>query len=66
VSGLEAWFVQDATRQLPATVAVSYWTGQRWMPVSLPPVTLASPTTISFEAETTPAIRLDMTSVKAG
>jgi beta-galactosidase len=66
LSGLKADFIVDASRQLPAAIAVSYWDGRRWVPVSHPQVTWATAsnqsTTIAFDAVRTTAIRLDMTS----
>jgi beta-galactosidase len=62
LSSMKVAFIQDATRQLPATVAVSYWNGRRWVPAGHQQVAAGAPTTISFDAVRTTAIRLDMTS----
>jgi beta-galactosidase len=59
-------FTIDATHSLPATVAVSYWDGDRWTPVTHPAVTWATatdaPTVITFSLLHTASLRLDLTS----
>jgi beta-galactosidase len=61
-----AYFTTDATHELPATLAVRYWDGRRFVPVGHPHIDWAGasnqPTTISFDRVTTTRIRLDMTS----
>jgi beta-galactosidase len=72
VSSLRPTYVVDATRALPAAVAVRYWNGGAWAAVSNPHVALASasgePSEITFDPVSTTKLRLDMTSAhpKAG
>jgi beta-galactosidase len=61
-----ATFTTDASRALPAAIAVSSWDGRRWVPVANPRIAWATasnePTTITFDPVTTTRIRLDLTS----
>jgi beta-galactosidase len=66
VGSLSATFTVDATHSLPATVAVSYWDRDRWIPVPHPEVAWATasdtPTVITFTPVHTTSLRLEMTS----
>jgi beta-galactosidase len=66
VDEIDASFIVDANDQLPADVVVSYWDGDRWVPVSGQHVTFASASnaasTITFDPVTTTKLKLDMTS----
>ncbi|MFC4035710.1 glycoside hydrolase family 2 TIM barrel-domain containing protein [Streptomyces polygonati] len=66
VSTLSVTFTVDATHSLPATIAVSYLDGDRWVPVRKPVITWATatgtPTVITFSGVHTAAVRLDLTS----
>ena len=72
VGTVRASFLADATRAVPADVAVKYWDGGRWVAVSNQHVTPAGasgePTEITFDPVSTTSLRLDMTSAhpKAG
>jgi beta-galactosidase len=72
VGTVRASFIADATRALPADIAVKYWDGGAWVAVSNQHVTPASasgePTEITFDPVSTTRLRLDMTSAhpKAG
>jgi beta-galactosidase len=72
VGSVRASFLADATRAVPADVAVKYWDGGRWVAVSNQHVTPAGasgePTEITFDPVSTTSLRLDMTSAhpKAG
>jgi beta-galactosidase len=61
-----AYFTTSTTRTLPASVAVSYWDGTGWAPVSDPNVTFATgsnePSTITFDPVATTKLKLEMTS----
>jgi beta-galactosidase len=63
---IDVFFTVDAHNQLPAAVAVSYWDGFAWVPVSDQHVRFASasdaPSTITFQPVSTTKIKLDMTS----
>jgi hypothetical protein len=65
-SGLSAYFTTNANNQLPASVAVSYWTGADWKPVSNLQTTWATasnqPSAITFDPISTTKVKLDMTS----
>jgi beta-galactosidase len=66
VDSVRAAFTIDATRALPADIAVRYWDGTRWVAVSNPHVALATasgePTVITFDPVSTTRLRLDLTS----
>jgi beta-galactosidase len=66
VSQATAFFTLDTARALPATIDVSYWNGQAFVPVSHPVITWATasnqPTTITFDPVESTRIRLDLTS----
>jgi beta-galactosidase len=70
VSEIDASFIVDANDQPPAAIAVSYWNGTGWVPVSGQKVTFASgsntPSTITFDPVTTTKVKLDMTSATPG
>jgi hypothetical protein len=72
VGTVRASLIADATRALPADIAVKYWDGGTWVAVSDQHVTPASasgePTEIMFDPVSTTRLRLDMTSAhpKAG
>jgi beta-galactosidase len=72
VGTVRASFIADATRALPADIAVKYWDAGAWVAVSNQHVTPASasgePTEITFDPVSTTRLRLDMTSAhpKAG
>ncbi|WP_329133294.1 DUF4982 domain-containing protein [Streptomyces sp. NBC_01476] len=59
-------FTVDATHSLPATVTVSFWDRDRWVPVKHPAITWATatdaPTVITFSPVHTASLRLDLTS----
>jgi beta-galactosidase len=61
-----ATFTTDASRSLPAAIAVSAWNGRAWVPVGHPLIAWQTasnqPTTITFDPVTTTRIRLDLTS----
>jgi hypothetical protein len=65
-SKLVAHFTTSTTRSLPASVAVSYWNGTDWVPVSNAAVTWATasnePSTITFDPVVASKVRLDMVS----
>ncbi|WNI16248.1 glycoside hydrolase family 2 TIM barrel-domain containing protein [Actinacidiphila sp. ITFR-21] len=66
ISTVSVTFTIDATHSLPATIAVSYRDGDRYVPVRKPVITWAtasgSPTTIAFTGVHTSGVRLDLTS----
>jgi beta-galactosidase len=72
VSSVRAAFTIDATHALPADIAVRYWDGSHWAPVSNPHVERATasgqPTVVTFDPISTTRLRLDLTSAhpKAG
>ena len=70
LSRVDAYFTTDANDELPATVAVSYWNGTDWVPVTGQHVSFAgtsdAPSTIMFDPVTATALRLDMTSRSPG
>jgi beta-galactosidase len=72
VASVRAAFTIDATRALPADIAVRYWDGSRWVPVGNPHVEPATasgqPTVVTFDPVSTTRLRLDLTSAhpKAG
>jgi beta-galactosidase len=70
LGSLTAYFTTDAKHELPATIAVSYWDGQRFVPATGVHVDWAGasnqPTTIAFDSVRTSAIRLEMTSRDPG
>jgi hypothetical protein len=61
-----AYFTTSPTRPLPASVAVSYWDGTDWAPVSNPDITFATgsnqPSAITFDPVATTKLKLEMTS----
>jgi beta-galactosidase len=63
-------FTVDATHSLPATVTVSHWDGDRFVPARDQAVSWASasggPTVITFARLHTDRIRLDLTSARPG
>ncbi|HEV2782782.1 MAG TPA: glycoside hydrolase family 2 TIM barrel-domain containing protein [Actinophytocola sp.] len=63
---LSAYFTLDATRTLPASITVSYWDGDSFVPATNQRITWATesnqPTVIAFDAVQSRLIRLDMTS----
>jgi hypothetical protein len=63
---VDAYFTTDANTQLPATIAVSYWNGLAWVPVTAQHVSFATgsdqPTKITFDPISTAKVKLDMTS----
>jgi beta-galactosidase len=67
---VEVSFTLDATHTLPASVAVSYWDGDRFAAVRNQAVTWATtsdaPTVIAFDQVTGSGIRLDLTSAHPG
>jgi beta-galactosidase len=66
LSEIDALFITDANDQLPASIKVSYWDGQAWVPVGNQSVTFATasnaPTAITFSPVNTTQLKLDMTS----
>jgi beta-galactosidase len=60
------YFVISANRAIPSAIAVSFWDGTKWVPVSHQQTEFATataqPTTITFDAVSTTRIRLDLTS----
>jgi beta-galactosidase len=66
VSQATALFTIDTARMLPATIAVSYWNGRAFVPVTNPVITWATasnqPTTITFDPVRSTRIKLDLTS----
>ncbi|WP_329459519.1 glycoside hydrolase family 2 TIM barrel-domain containing protein [Streptomyces sp. NBC_01497] len=70
VRGLSVNFTVDGTHALPATLAVSYWDGDRWSPVKHPAITWATgsdaPTVVTFTPVRTVSVRLDLTSAAPG
>jgi beta-galactosidase len=70
VSTATAYFTISATRMLPATIAVSYWDGRRFVPVGHPTISWATtsnqPTTITFDPVRSNRIRLELTSRAPG
>ncbi|WP_405720583.1 DUF4982 domain-containing protein [Streptomyces sp. NBC_01537] len=67
---VEVSFIVDATHTLPASIAASYWDGDRYVPVKNPAVSWAtasgSPTVLTFAPLTTARLRLDLTSAHPG
>lgn len=64
-----AYFVTDATHVLPSKIDVSVRAGSGWVPathVKVTPGTAGGPATISFDAETSSVVKLDMTSPAPG
>jgi beta-galactosidase len=65
-----AYFTTSAVLALPATIAVSYWDGRRFVPVrslSIDRATASNqPTTLTFDAVHSDRVRLDMTSPAPG
>ncbi|MFI1096114.1 glycoside hydrolase family 2 TIM barrel-domain containing protein [Streptomyces sp. NPDC020917] len=63
-------FTVDATHALPASVTVSYWDRDRWVPVAGQDVAWATgsdaPTVITFTGVHTDRVRLDMVSAAPG
>jgi beta-galactosidase len=70
VGNVQAYFTTDAARALPATIAVSYWDGRRFVPVRDARIEWATgsnqPTRVTFAPVRTSQIRLDMTSRAPG
>jgi len=70
LQSVTAYFTTDAAHALPATVAVRYWNGRRWVPAPNVHVDWATasnqPTTIAFDPVRTSKVRLDMTSRAPG
>jgi beta-galactosidase len=65
-----ASFTTNSTLTLPASIAVSYWDGHRFVPVQNLQISWATasnqPTTLTFDPVTSSAVRLDMTSPSPG
>jgi beta-galactosidase len=63
-------FTTDGSRALPASVSVSYWDGDSWVPVTGLTITWATasnaPSSLTFNPVSTSGIRLDMTSAAPG
>ncbi|WP_333769356.1 glycoside hydrolase family 2 TIM barrel-domain containing protein [Streptomyces sp. IBSBF 2435] len=70
VESVAVSFTVDATHSLPATVTVSYWDGDRFVPARNQAVTWATasdaPTVITFTRLHTAQLRLDLTSAYPG
>ncbi|MFF7154639.1 glycoside hydrolase family 2 TIM barrel-domain containing protein [Streptomyces sp. NPDC008139] len=70
IDTLSVTFTVDATHSLPGAVTLSYWDGDRYVPVKNPAITWATasgaPTVITFPAVRTPRLRLDLTSAAPG
>jgi beta-galactosidase len=67
---VEVSFTVDRTHSLPASVAVSYWDGRRFVAVRHQSITWAdasgAPTVVSFDRLTASRLRLDLTSARPG
>jgi beta-galactosidase len=70
IDTLSVTFTIDATHALPGALALSYWDGDRYVPIRNPAITWATatgtPTVITFPAVRTPRLRLDLTSAAPG
>ncbi|MFG1707807.1 glycoside hydrolase family 2 TIM barrel-domain containing protein [Nonomuraea sp. M3C6] len=70
VGRLRAYFTLNAATALPATLAVSYWNGKKYVPVQNLRIDRATesnqPTTLTFDPVRAPEIRLDLTSPAPG
>ena len=66
---IQAFFVADESHVLPSQIGVSVWAGANWVPATHVKVKFGAAgaaTTISFDAETASAVRLDMASPTPG
>lgn len=66
VSSVEASFSADASHALPASIAVSYWNGEEFVPVRDAKIDWGSPVSVTFAPVRTDRIRLELTSSAPG
>lgn len=70
IGTVTAAFVTGGALALPSAIAVSYWNGYRFVPVSGLKISWAAasgqPTTLTFDEVSTTRVRLDMTSPSPG
>jgi beta-galactosidase len=70
VGALTAYFTVDAVHSMPASIRVSWWNGQAFVPVANPKITWAAgsnqPTRVAFDPVSTTAVRIDLDSSHPG